>query len=71
MVLNPDPDTQGPGAEPISSGPPLQGAPFNCATLKFGQSKGTKLVGAFPAINTLQLSPGQYLDSTTTFVLAQ
>jgi hypothetical protein len=67
-VLNADPDAA--AAAEVDSAE-VSGSPFNCATLKAGQTTGTKLAGAFPAINTLQLSPGQYLDSVTTFTLAQ
>jgi hypothetical protein len=68
-VLNGDPDAA--AFDELDSGE-VSGSKFNCATLKSGQSAGTKLVGAFPAVNTLQLvSGGQFLDSVTTFALAQ
>jgi hypothetical protein len=48
---------------------PLSGVAFNCATLSAGSSAGTKLVGAFPAINTLDVG-GALLDSVTGFQLS-
>jgi hypothetical protein len=47
----------------------ISGSPFDCATLKRGDGGTVKLVGAFPAVNTLEPAPGVLLDSTTSFVL--
>jgi hypothetical protein len=48
----------------------VNGAPFNCSTLAAGSSAGTKLVGAFAALNTLEAAPGVLLDSVTGFQLS-
>jgi hypothetical protein len=48
---------------------PITGSVFNCATLARGDGGAVKLVGAFPAVNTLQAAPGVLLDSTTGFQL--
>lgn len=70
-VLNQDPDAPG-GPTPELDSAQVSGSPFVCSTLKWGKTSGTSLVGAFPAINTLQLAPGGLeLDSVTTFVLSQ
>jgi len=47
---------------------PATGAPFNCATLQRGDGGAVKLVGAFPALNTLAVGAA-LLDSTTGFIL--
>jgi hypothetical protein len=50
---------------------PATGAKFDCATLSAGSSAGIKLVGAFPAINTLKAFPTlpDLFDSVTGFEL--
>jgi hypothetical protein len=45
------------------------GVAFNCTTIPAGASPGVRLVGAFPAINTLEVAPGQVVDSVTGFTL--
>jgi hypothetical protein len=45
------------------------GSPFDCSTIKRGDGGAVKLVGAFPAINTLEPAPGVLLDSVTGFTL--
>ncbi|HVO22532.1 MAG TPA: hypothetical protein VMW56_02775 [Candidatus Margulisiibacteriota bacterium] len=68
-VLNQDSEGGTPSTNELDSDV-VTGSIFNCATLNAGQTKGTHLVGAFPAINTLQLSGGgDFLDSVTTFEL--
>jgi hypothetical protein len=48
---------------------PQTGSVFNCATLGAGQSAGTKLVGAYPSVNSLEPAPDTLLDSAIGFTL--
>jgi hypothetical protein len=64
-VMNAD----GAAGTSVVSDPGNDGTPYDCALLKFGESPGLKLVGSFPAINTLSPAPGVFLDSTTSFTL--
>ena len=47
---------------------PTTGTPFNCATLPNGSSPGTKLAGAYPSVNGLNVS-GNKLDAAIGFSL--
>jgi len=60
-------DALGPAVQ-ISSVPD-SGAAFTCTKIPGGTSPGVRLVGAFPAVNTLQVTPGQLVDSVTGFTL--
>jgi hypothetical protein len=48
---------------------PVTGSPFSCPKIGQGILTGAKLVGAFPAMNTIAVAPGVNLDSTTGFEL--
>lgn len=54
------------GADIVST--PTSGSSYTCGQIPAGQTPGVKLVGAFPAINSLQVGT-QLIDSVTGFSL--